>query len=167
MRQDERWSWELYIREEDKILRSIRGERNWEEYRHEPRGVGLVMSENLKSLRRFRIWEHKGACVGCGVGSGAYEEGVHMLYSMETDKEGEILLSEWKRTALLASDLTEKEFFTLLKKRTGVLKMGGVYIHPLWRYMTYWETFAGYKPAVPIAQMLPEARKWLLERHSL
>lgn len=161
------WSWKRYLVEEDKIIRGIREQRDWAKHEHEEKGVGMEMSAALKKLRRFRVWKHTGTCAGCGIGRGMYEEGVHTLCCMVEDNVAKAVRMEWERVLCIAGDMSAGELFTYFKKRTGKLKMGGTYIHGCWREFTYWETFSGYKPPVPMGDMIGEARDWLMTRRRL
>jgi len=55
----------------------------------------------------------------------------------------------------------------MMKVMTGLVKMGGPYIHPHWRQLCYWALQYGYVPYKKIDDMTEEVEEWLCERNSL
>lgn len=55
----------------------------------------------------------------------------------------------------------------MLKNMTGLMKMGGPFIHPHWRQLCYWELQYGYVPYKKMQDMHPEVLEWLCERNAL
>lgn len=55
----------------------------------------------------------------------------------------------------------------MLKIMTGLMKMGGPFIHTHWRQLCYWELQYGYVPYKKIEDMQQEVEEWLCHRNSL
>lgn len=91
---------------------------------------------------------------------GVMEDGL-LLLALMAGEIGDLIVRGWLRTKEAYKDVSEKVLFTAQKKRTGLLKIRDRYIHPHWRWFTYWETFGGYKEPKPIADFAPDAVAWL------
>lgn len=123
---------------------------------------------HLKSLVRYRLGEHH--CDACSsFPRGLLEDGLHLLGRgmSRRDRMGLARFYRWCRSKCgERGSLCHHDLKAWLKKITGLLKMGGSYIDPLWRNYTYWETFFGYLGYVAPGGLLDDVKEWLIdERH--
>lgn len=159
----------IYLQKERKIYKEIINSRdNPQERNKDKKSCWNMPLEEFHILhRRFRLPKHLHKNISNVIGEGIYEDGVALLCNIATKKLSGIIVSEWMRLKALLGDLDESELFTFLKRRTGLLKMGGSFISPYWRWYCYWETLAGYKPPINLESFKPEIKTWLMEETHL
>lgn len=64
---------------------------------------------------------------------------------------------------LLPDHLCRHAYATAANEITGLAKLGGYFIHPLWRYMCHWELCTGYQPYAPASDLDKKVCSWLVE----
>lgn len=117
--------------------------------------------EFLTPLRKYkRPATHQ--CKGCSLKNGVFEDNVHLLVELGGErKAGSFLLryylikKEWPNACRHGA-------FNLYKTETGLYKMGGPNIHPLWRDFCYWELGYGYIPYKKPEELVDEVETWLV-----
>lgn len=128
-------------------------------------GYNLPLSDFNRSLLRYRLPPHK--CQLCGlIGEGVFEEGIHIMGRMAPPEEASSIVGHYKWFRRRYPDLCQHAIKKALKVNTGLLKMGGRFIHPHWRVLTYWETMFGYVEYGDLEDMRDDTMDWLVKiRH--
>lgn len=113
-------------------------------------------------LQRFKLDQTHGRCKGCRLGEGQWETYIHLLCYLAGDRVGReicnlaIMFMAWMGKGC------RHYIFKCCKILTGLMKMGGPKIHPLWRHLTYWELGYGYTPYLDDSEMEGPIREWLV-----
>lgn len=111
------------------------------------------------NMRRFRIRSHA-ECPGCPLGRGNLEEGLHILMrvcdpNLTKDLWGVV---RWVKDKTLG--MCRCQLANYLKQMTGIMKRGGRFITPAWKYCCYWETMFGYVPSLGVDAHFDEVFSW-------
>lgn len=112
-------------------------------------------------LRRYRIPKHT-TCGGCSLGEGMLEDGIHLLIRSLSKSAGSAVRTEFFRAKGILEGKCQCFARRYFKKRTGILKMGGRYIHNHWRTLCYWEVLYGYTRPLGIENLEDEVDEWLV-----
>lgn len=124
---------------------------------------GTAFNDNL---RRYRLPKHT-SCRGCNIGSGIYEDAVHMLLRMADKKSAELISILYEASKNSKSAICQCKFQKYLKRQTAYLKLGGKFIHESWRWGVHWEMFFGYAAYRGVKTMGGEIEEWLVNRRVL
>ena len=151
------WNWERYEKEEDRIYEEV--QEKWKEHVCNEPAFECPISEFNQPLRRYSLPKH--TCPACTLPDGAFEEGVHILARMVGRSGEQDILNEYTRLRQKYYGLCRHKLHDILKKRTGVLKMGGECIHRNWRHLCYWEVMYGYRTYTGVEALYDDAYKWL------
>lgn len=118
----------------------------------------------IDKLRRYRIGPgHQ--CVGCSIPRGLFEDGIHMLAGLYLGRIGTTVVDTYHRMKASIPKACQHGVMAACKAMTGLMKMGGPYIHSHWRALCYWELQYGYVPEDK--DMVPEIEEWLREENAL
>lgn len=117
------------------------------------------MSQFNRNLRRYHLPQH--ACDGCVMPEGVIEDGLHLLARIHPGKGSRRIIEEYNCLRNMTHDICPHNLRKFLKECTGWLKLGGRFIDPNWRLLTYWETNTGYVPPVELGTLKHDVDDWL------
>lgn len=160
MRPDWTWDWVSFV-QEVRALVSLASCSCGEG------GFNAPIGNFNSSLRKYRTpaGHH---CRFCdSMGQGLLEEGLHLMCRLGGRSVGASIVTWYNHLRTIASHLCIHDLKKLLKEVTGLLKMGGYYIHPHWRHLTYWETCYGYVEYKESGSMREEVLDWLVNNRTL
>ncbi|APG76006.1 hypothetical protein 2 [Hubei toti-like virus 19] len=120
------------------------------------------VSPFCQPLQRYRLKEHP-SCVGCPLAHGVLEEGIHILARSSPTDIGKDIVNEFNRVKTYLEGRCQCYARKYFKKRTGLFKMGGRYIHRSWRALCYWEMLYGYTEYKGLENMKEEIEEWLVK----
>lgn len=123
-------------------------------------------NEMIWSLKRFRMGKsHR--CICCNLPPGLIEDGLHILGRLQPGSVAASILSQYKHLRSMKPKACQHGVMAMCKIMTGLMKMGGPFIHPHWRQLCYWELQYGYVPYKQMDSMKQEVEEWLCHRNSL
>lgn len=125
-------------------------------------GYHLQPSEFNRGLRRYHLpRDHQ--CEFCPqLGQGLLEEGIHIMARLNELRSSYSLIKHYHWFKNRYPNLCQHTIKKALKGMTGLLKMGGRYISPHWKVLTYWETMFGYIPYGDLMEMAEDTKEWLV-----
>lgn len=129
-------------------------------------GWHLEYDDFLTPLRKHKFKDGH-SCRGCVIGSGVMEDNIHLLIQLAPPQMADSFLLRFYSTRKQFPKACRHGIFNLFKSETGLYKMGGMHVHPLWRVFCYWELGYGYVPYKDLDDMVPEVKKWLVDRLDL
>lgn len=119
----------------------------------------LKYDEFMKQNLKMRMVDH--SCMGCSLGEGIFEDGVHILVRVTYPRVGSAMIERYNRLRRCYPSACRHGICKILKLETGFLKMGATRITPYWREFCYWEVNYGYVPYKQVDALWPEIQDWL------
>lgn len=109
----------------------------------------------------------KHRCQCCALKSGLLEDGLHLLGRLQPGSVCATIKFQYAHLRSLKPKACQHGAMAMMKIMTGLMKMGGPYIHPHWRQLCYWELQYDYVPYKKMEDMKQEVEEWLCDRNSL
>lgn len=114
----------------------------------------------LTELRKHKFPAHH-SCAGCGLRSGVLEDNIHLLSSLAFPRSVPHYRARYRGMRKEFPYACRHGIMKLLKIETGLYKMGGGRISPIWREFCYWELGFGFVPYKSIEELTTEVEGWL------
>lgn len=125
-------------------------------------GWTAPVSEFNSHLVRYKLGSNHGPCNGCSLGTGVLQDGIHILVSLLPPVVANAVMDHVTTLKTLTGHMCQCHLRSILKKQTGIIKLGGKYITEYWRDFSYWEMLWGYCDYKGPEKMAEDTQEWLV-----